>query len=90
LGTFEELKRQEMWVRDINLIKYASLEGRTEAVTRIRYKDKGTPSTIEQSGNTVKVTFHRPVAAVAPGQSAVFYDGDDVIGGGFIAKEKIS
>jgi tRNA-specific 2-thiouridylase len=28
--------------------------------------------------------FHRPVRAVAPGQSAVFYDGDDVIGGGFI------
>lgn len=87
LGTFDELKRQEMWVRDINLIKYASLQGKTEAVTRIRYKDKGTHSTLEQSGNHVKVTFHNPVAAVAPGQSAVFYDGNDVIGGGFIAKE---
>jgi tRNA-specific 2-thiouridylase len=89
LGTFEELKRQEMWVRDINLIKYASLEGTTEAITRIRYKDKGTISTIEQQGNKMKVTFHQPVAAVAPGQSAVFYDGDDVIGGGFISKEPI-
>ncbi|MEO8087417.1 MAG: tRNA 2-thiouridine(34) synthase MnmA [Bacteroidota bacterium] len=90
LGTFEELKRQEMWVRDINLIKYASLESKTEALTRIRYKDKGTLSTIEQTGNRMKVTFHQPVTAVAPGQSAVFYDGNDVIGGGFIAKEPIS
>lgn len=89
LGTFEELKRQEMWVRNINLIKYASLEGKTEAVTRIRYKDKGSHSTLEQSGTGMKVTFHNPVNAVAPGQSAVFYEGDDVIGGGFIAKEPI-
>jgi len=41
-------------------------------------------STLEQIGNKMKVTFHQPVSAIAPGQSAVFYDGDDVIGGGFI------
>jgi tRNA-uridine 2-sulfurtransferase len=35
----------------------------------------------------VKVVFHVPVQAVTPGQSAVFYEGDDVIGGGFIAQE---
>jgi len=34
----------------------------------------------------MKVTFHAPVNAVAAGQSAVFYEGDDVIGGGFIKK----
>jgi len=79
-----------MWVRDINLIKYASLEDQKEAITRIRYKDKGTHSTLSQKGNHVKVTFHQPVSAVAPGQSAVFYEGNDVIGGGFIAKEPFS
>jgi len=87
LGKFEELQRQEMMVRDINLIKYDSLEGVTkEAVTRIRYKDKGTVSSLEQVGSEMKVTFHAPVNAVAAGQSAVFYEGDDVIGGGFIKK----
>jgi tRNA-specific 2-thiouridylase len=55
-----------------------------EALTRIRYKDKGTMSTLEQTGSEVKVIFHAPVTGIAPGQSAVFYDGDDVIGGGFI------
>ncbi len=88
LGSFDELKRQEMWVKDANFIKYASLDESKEAVTRIRYKDKGTHSTIAQKGNHIHVTFHSPVTAVAPGQSAVFYEGDDVIGGGFITKDK--
>jgi tRNA-specific 2-thiouridylase len=89
LGDTDSLKRKEMHVRNINLVKYASLEGEIkEAITRIRYKDKGTLSTLEQSGSEMKVTFHSPVTSVAPGQSAVFYEGDDVIGGGFIAKEK--
>lgn len=84
LGSYDELKKQDMWVKNVNLIKFTSLDKPTEALTRIRYKDKGTNSTIEQIGDRVKVTFHNPVTAVAPGQSAVFYDGDDVIGGGFI------
>ncbi|HQW23645.1 MAG TPA: tRNA 2-thiouridine(34) synthase MnmA [Bacteroidia bacterium] len=86
LGSYDELKKQEMWVKNVNLIKYTSLDNATEALTRIRYKDKGTNSTIEQIGDRVKVTFHNSVTAVAPGQSAVFYDGDDVIGGGFIER----
>jgi tRNA-uridine 2-sulfurtransferase len=84
LGSFEELQKQEMWVRDINLVKYNNLDGKTESLTKIRYKDPGAMSTLEQSDDKIKVTFHTKVAAVAPGQSAVFYDGDDVIGGGFI------
>jgi tRNA-specific 2-thiouridylase len=86
LGTEDELERHEMWVHDINLVKYLTLEGATEAVTRIRYKDKGKPSIIEQFDTKMKVIFHEPAKAIAPGQSAVFYDGDDVIGGGFIEK----
>lgn len=87
LGKEDELDSVQMWVRNVNLIKYASLNQPAEAVTKIRYKDKGTFSTIEQQGNFMKVDFHHAVKSVAPGQSAVFYDGDDVIGGGFIAKE---
>lgn len=87
LGEYEELSKHEMWVKDINLIKYTSLDKPIEATTRIRYKDKGTESTIQQIGNRVKVLFHQSVHAVAPGQSAVFYEENDVIGGGFIAKD---
>ncbi|MEO0311367.1 MAG: hypothetical protein RIQ89_1024 [Bacteroidota bacterium] len=90
LGTFDELLKTEMMVRNVNFIKYPSLKHDIEATTRIRYKDEGTPSTISPAGDQVKVVFHQPVKAVAPGQSAVFYEGNDVIGGGFIAKPAIN
>ncbi len=86
LGSVEDLNRQEMWVEGLNMIKYSSLEKPLETITRIRYKDRGTPAVLESVGEKVKVTFHAPVAAVTPGQSAVFYEDDDVVGGGFIAK----
>ncbi len=88
LGTFEELKKDELWVRNINLIKYASLNQPIEAITRIRYKDKGTNSTIQTKGDLIKITFHDKVSGVAPGQSAVFYEDSDVIGGGFIVSHE--
>ncbi len=85
LGELEDLQQQQAWVRNINLVKYSSLD-EMEARTKIRYKDPGTMSTISQQGDRMHVIFHQPVAGVAPGQSAVFYEGDDVIGGGFIDK----
>ncbi len=84
LGNIEDLQRQEMRVHGLNLVKYASLSEPMEALTKIRYKDPGTMSKITQDGDCMKVVFHSPVSAIAPGQSAVFYEGDDVIGGGFI------
>ncbi|MFI5135814.1 MAG: aminomethyltransferase beta-barrel domain-containing protein, partial [Chitinophagales bacterium] len=49
------------------------------------YKDPGTPCRLfsDESGK-IRVEFDRPVKAIAPGQSAVFYEGNDVIGGGII------
>ncbi|MCU0355188.1 MAG: tRNA 2-thiouridine(34) synthase MnmA, partial [Cytophagales bacterium] len=59
----------------------------TETVTKVRYKDNGTPATIEQDADgKMRVLFHAPVSAIAPGQAAVFYEGNDVIGGGWILK----
>ena len=86
LGNLESLQKQEMWVRNINLVKYANLPESIEVVTKIRYKDRGTISTVSMHDNLVRVLFHQPVSGVAPGHSAVFYDGDDVVGGGFIEK----
>ena len=84
LGIKEDLERQEMWVRNVNLIKYASIGNEKEVLTKIRYNDKGTMSVISEADNKIKVVFYEKVAAIAPGQSAVFYEGDDLIGGGFI------
>ena len=84
LGRKEDLQKTSMWVRRPNFQSMGMLEGEMEATTKIRYKDKGTPSTLRMDGERVHVEFHAPVTGIAPGQSAVFYHGNDVIGGGFI------
>lgn len=87
LGTKEELDRQEMMVRGINLVKYDSLPPDMEVLTKVRYKHPGAMSRINQVGDKVKVEFYEKVSAIAPGQSAVFYEGNDLLGGGFIEKD---
>lgn len=84
LGREKELQRKGMWVRNVNMGKFASIDSPMEALTKIRYKDAGGFGTIEQEDNRMKVVFNNHVKAIAPGQSAVFYDGNDVIGGGWI------
>ncbi len=88
IGEREKLFKQTMIVRDINLIKYASLpEEGLEVRTRIRYKHGGTPSLVlPLKDNKAEVRFYEPVSAITPGQAAVFYEGEDVIGGGWIEK----
>jgi len=87
LGSKQELEQQEMTVGKMNLIKYASLPDNYEALTKIRYKDPGTIASISHAGDKLKVLFHSPVSAIAPGQSAVFYEGDDLVGGGIIERK---
>jgi tRNA-specific 2-thiouridylase len=88
LGRKDDLNKVSMWVRKPNFQKIRALNGEMEAIIKVRYKDKGTPGTLRMEGDRVHVEFHAPVAGIAPGQSAVFYDGDDVIGGGFIDRER--
>ncbi len=88
LGEVNELQRNGMFVKGINMVKYANLpvDG-MEAVTKIRYLDVGMSSSIwGTEDGRVQVEFDEHVKAIAPGQSAVFYEGDDVIGGGWIER----
>jgi tRNA-specific 2-thiouridylase len=84
LGREVELQQKGMWVRNINMGKFESVVEPMESLTKIRYKDAGSMANIQQEGDKMKVIFNNHVKAIAPGQSAVFYDGDDVIGGGWI------
>jgi tRNA-specific 2-thiouridylase len=85
LGTFDELARDGMYVHQLNMMKYQALDQRLDTVTKVRYNDSGTASVIEQAGDTMKVYFGKGVHAIAPGQAAVFYEENDVVGGGWIA-----
>ena len=87
LGTFDELSRDGMYVNKLNLQKYIKIpSGRYDTITKVRYNDSGNPAIIEQVGDTMKVFFGKGVNAIAPGQAAVFYEGSDMIGGGWITK----
>lgn len=84
LGSEEDLLKKQAIVHKLNLIKYDTIESPLEAVTKIRYKDAGTLSTIQQHGDIMQVDFHHAASGIAPGQSAVFYEGNDLLGGGFL------
>ena len=84
IGTFDELKRNGMYVDKLNFMKYTSIDGRLNSITKIRYNDKGNESIIEQIDDSIKVYFGDGVNAITPGQAAVFYEGNDIIGGGWI------
>ena len=58
-----------------------------EALAKIRYKDVGSLCNIYPENGGAKVAFYENVKGVAPGQSAVFYEGDDVIAGGIIQRQ---
>ena len=90
LGEIDALVRNGMTVSQINLMKYGQLNNGQEAVTQVRYNDKGVMSSLHPEGNNVSVDFYANVKGIAPGQSAVFYEGDDVIGGGIISRSTLN
>ena len=91
LGEVADLMRNGMIVRAINKMKYESFPSNLETLTQVRYNDSGTLSVInELEDNKVSVEFYAPVKGIAPGQSAVFYENDDVVGGGIIESSLIN
>ncbi|MEO6328112.1 MAG: tRNA 2-thiouridine(34) synthase MnmA [Ginsengibacter sp.] len=86
LGDETDLNKSEMTIAGINWGKYDGITNGMEALTKIRYKDKGALSNLYTYQNGINVRFYEDVKGIAPGQSAVFYEGDDVIGGGIIQR----
>jgi tRNA-specific 2-thiouridylase len=87
IGNKEELVKNTMQVRDVNLMKYAELPEDFRALTKVRYKHEGTDSLLNMRNDGImQVDFLESVSGIAPGQSAVFYEGNDLVGGGFIKK----
>ncbi len=89
LGKLPELQTREVTVSNMNFILFDSLSVRKKVTVKIRYRSPFVPATIEPSGrNAVRVVFEKPVKGACPGQAAVFYEGDAVVGGGTIEATK--
>jgi len=84
LGNVEDLVRNGMRVGKANWMKYDHMTDGMEVVAKVRYRDNGVVAKLSGNDALVDVEFMANVRGVAPGQSAVFYEGDDVIGGGII------
>lgn len=84
LGEKSQLAREEAWIHSCNLMKYESLPDGFSAQARIRYRSKPVTCQIFNHEDRMQLIFEEPVAAITPGQSAVLYEGPDLIGGGFI------
>ncbi len=86
LGDDIDLEQNDMTVGKINMGKYETITPGMEAITKIRYKDGGQLANLYPENGVVNVRFYEHVKGIAPGQSAVFYEGDDVIAGGIIQR----
>lgn len=84
LGKQKELFDEEMWVKDFKFMKYQTLPSDFEASVKIRFRNKGYQCKINIFEDKLHVLFHEKVPSVTPGQSAVFYEAGDVVGGGII------
>ncbi|MFZ0798858.1 MAG: tRNA 2-thiouridine(34) synthase MnmA [Terriglobales bacterium] len=89
VGKDEELYSRTLRARRVNLLSTVELREPMRVAVKIRHKHQPAPAMIESVGrDEIRVTFDDPQRAITPGQAAVFYDGDIVVGGGWIENSK--
>jgi len=85
VGEEKELLKSEVIIDDVNLLAIDEIKKPLDVEVKTRYSQKASKAKIENyQDSKIKITFDSPVRAITPGQSAVFYDNDIVIGGGKI------
>ena len=87
VGDDAALDRDEFTVDRCNWIPFDHLMEPIEVTAKIRYNHPGTPATVTPAGHGgARVKLHEPQRAITPGQAAVLYQDDLVVGGGWIAR----
>ena len=84
VGRESDLRRREMLVTDVNWIAASPSTSELQALVQVRSRHRESPALLKPTSEGTLVRFLEPQKAITPGQSAVFYDEDEVLGGGFI------
>ena len=85
VGSDTEAVSKTVRARDINWVSIAGLDGEMRVSVKIRHRHEPAPAILRNAGaDEIEAEFDEPQRAVTPGQAAVFYDGDEVVGGGWI------
>ena len=87
LGPQEALYRAQFWASRVNFLSGSVPDAPVEVTAKIRYKASEAPATLYPQRAGAEVRFQEPQRAVTPGQAVVFYDGEEVVGGGIIELE---
>lgn len=88
LGNKDDLLALSFRIHKLNFIKYSTIENNILCTAKIRYRDAGKLVNIHLNNTILHACFLEPAkGGIAPGQSAVFYDGDDVLCGGIILRD---
>ncbi len=85
VGDDDALRATTFEIKDVNWVSCGTPEASLQAFAKIRHKHEPAAATIEPLGmNRARITFDAPQRAITPGQAAVFYDVERVLGGGWI------
>ncbi len=85
VGDDSDLRTTTCEIRDVNWISFAALEAPVRAAVKIRHRHEPAAATVDPIDETsARVIFDEPQRAITPGQAAVCYSGDVVLGGGWI------
>jgi tRNA-uridine 2-sulfurtransferase len=86
IGEEEDLFSIRLWADNVTWVDGEPPASEFDAQVKVRYKTPAAGATVRSQGSEAEVEFERPQRAITPGQAAVFYDGDRVIGGGTIQR----
>lgn len=89
IGSAEDLLVDEFEIDRVNWVSHPAADDSIEATIKIRYNHPGTAATlVPLAKNRVRVRLHKAQKAITPGQAAVFYEDDVVLGGGWICRSE--
>ena len=89
VGEGDDLESLEFTAKGVNWVAFKTPTEPVRAFVKVRYRHEPAPATIYAlPENRARIVFDEPQRAVTPGQATIFYDGDEVIGGGWIVRDK--